>query len=199
MVKTLEFIFDFGSPNAYLAYKALPDILARTGANLVITPCLLGGIFKATGNQSPIHAYANIPAKLAYQHLEIKRFVARHNLTKFRMNPHFPINTLLIMRALTAAQTQGQTTAFIDAIFPGMWEDGLRMDDPVVVADVLTKSGLNAATLLTATQDAAVKQQLITNTESAVARGAFGIPSFFVGSDLYFGKDKLPDVEAALR
>jgi 2-hydroxychromene-2-carboxylate isomerase len=198
MVKTLELIFDFGSPNAYLAYKILPEILARTKADLRITPCLLGGIFKATGNASPIVAYANIPAKLAYQRLEIRRFVVRHNLTKFRMNPHFPINTLLIMRALIAAQMQGDPTPLINAILAGVWEDGLKMDDPDVVAEVLTKAGLNAPALVAATQDQAVKQALIANTDAAVARGVFGIPSFFVGEDMYFGKDKLPEVEAAL-
>jgi 2-hydroxychromene-2-carboxylate isomerase len=198
MVKTVEFIFDFGSPNAYLAYKVLPEVLARTGAEQKILPCLLGGIFKATGNSSPIVAYAGVPAKLQYQILEMRRFIKRHNLAKYRMNPHFPVNTLLVMRGLTAVMMEGDGTAYIETVLQALWEDGLKMDDPTVVVEVLNAAGLDGARILTRTQDADVKQALAANTEAAVARGVFGIPTFFVGSEMFFGKERLAQVEEAL-
>jgi 2-hydroxychromene-2-carboxylate isomerase len=196
--KIVEFVFDFGSPNAYLAYKVLPEILRRTRAQLEILPCLLGGIFKATGNQSPIQAFANIPAKLAYEGLEMKRFYMKHGLTKFRMNPFFPVNTLLVMRGLVAVQMAGDAGRYIDAILQGLWEDKLKMDDPAVVQQVLNTAGMNGEAILARTQDADVKQKLIANTEAAVARGAFGAPTFFVGPDMFFGKERLGQVEDAL-
>jgi 2-hydroxychromene-2-carboxylate isomerase len=198
MVKTVEFIFDFGSPNADLAYKVLPEVLARTGAEQKILPCLLGGIFKATGNSSPIVAYAGVPAKLQYQILEMRRFIKRHKLDKYRMNPHFPVNTLLVMRGLTAVMMEGDSTAYIEAVLQALWEDGLKMDDPAVVAEVLNKAGMDGAKILARTQDPDVKQALAANTESAVARGVFGIPTFFVGEEMFFGKDRLAQVEDAL-
>jgi 2-hydroxychromene-2-carboxylate isomerase len=198
VVKTVEFVFDFGSPNAYLAYKVLPEILHQTGAEQKLLPCLLGGIFKATGNSSPIIAYAGVPAKLKYQMLEIRRFAAKHKLVKFRMNPHFPINTLLLMRGLTAVMMAGDGTAYVEAVLRGMWEDGLKMDDPAVMAALLNAAGMDGAHILARAQEPEVKQQLAANTESAVARGAFGIPTFFVGEDMYFGKDRLAQVEDAL-
>jgi len=198
MVKTVEFIFDFGSPNAYLAYKVLPEVLARTGAELKILPCLLGGIFKATGNSSPIVAYAGVPAKLQYQILEMRRFIKRHGLSKYRMNPHFPVNTLLVMRGLTAVMMENDGTAYVESVMRGLWEDELKMDDPDVVAQVLNAAGMDGARILARTQDADVKQALVKNTEAAVARGVFGIPTFFVGTEMYFGKDRLAQVEDAL-
>jgi 2-hydroxychromene-2-carboxylate isomerase len=198
MVKTVDFIFDFGSPNAYLAYKVLPQVLSRTGAEQKILPCLLGGIFKATGNSSPIVAYAGVPAKLQYQILEMQRFIKRHNLTKYRMNPHFPVNTLLVMRGLTAVMMDSNGTAYIEAVLQALWEDGLKMDDPAVVTEVLTAAGMDGAKILARTQDADVKQALAKNTEAAVARGVFGIPTFFVGEEMFFGKERLGQVEEAL-
>jgi len=198
MVKTVEFIFDFGSPNAYLAYKVLPEVLARTGAELKILPCLLGGIFKATGNSSPIVAYAGVPAKLQYQILEMRRFIKRHGLTKYRMNPHFPVNTLLVMRGLTAVMMENDGTAYVESVMRGLWEDELKMDDPDVVAQVLNAAGMDGARILARTQETDVKQALAANTEAAVARGVFGIPTFFVGTEMYFGKDRLGQVEDAL-
>ena len=198
MVKTVDFIFDFGSPNAYLAYKVLPEILARTGAEQKLLPCLLGGIFKATGNSSPIVAYAGVPAKLKYQMVEIRRFVAKHRLTKFKMNPNFPINTLLLMRGLTGVMMEGDASNYVETVLRGMWEDGLKMDDSDVVTALLNGAGMDGAQILGRAQEPDVKQKLAENTESAVARGAFGIPTFFVGSEMYFGKDKLAQVEEAL-
>jgi 2-hydroxychromene-2-carboxylate isomerase len=198
MVKTVEFVFDFGSPNAYLAYQVLPEMLQRTGAEQKLLPCLLGGIFKATGNSSPIVAYAGVPAKLKYQMLEIRRFISKHKLTKFKMNPHFPVNTLLIMRGLTAVMMEGDGTAYVEAVLRGMWEDGLKMDDAAVVTEHLNAAGMDGAHILARAQEQDVKQKLAENTESAVARGAFGVPTFFVGEDMFFGKDKLAQVEEAL-
>ena len=198
MSKTVELIFDFGSPNAYLCLKVLPAILARTGAELVITPCLLGGIFKATGNKAPFVQYADVPVKMAYERLEMQRFIDKHVLTKFTFNPHFPINTLLIMRGAVAAADEGKLPAYVDAILRAMWEDGLKMDDPEVVAGFLSANGFDGPALLARTQEPEIKAALVSNTESAVARGVFGIPSFFVGEKMFFGKDRLRQVEDAL-
>ena len=198
MAKAVDFIFDFGSPNAYLAWKVLPGIAERTGAKINLIPCLLGGIFKATGNQSPVIAFGAIKGKLAYEMLETRRFVEAHGLTAFQMNPHFPVNTLLIMRGLIAAQRQGVAEPYVAAVASAMWEQGLKMDDPDVVAEALTKAGLDARAILEATQDPDVKAELVANTEAAVERGVFGIPTFFVGDEMFFGKDRLTQVEAEL-
>ena len=195
MSKTIDFIFDFGSPNAYLAHKALPGLVARTGASVNYIPCLLGGIFKATGNQSPVMAFGNVKGKLAYDNLEMMRFVKKHGLTKFRMNPHFPVNTLVLMRGAVAAEMRGALAPYIEAGLKAMWEDGLKMDDPVVYVEAMNAAGLDGAGLLEATQDPAVKAKLVANTEAAVARGTFGIPTFYVGDEMFFGKDRLGQVE----
>ena len=193
MTKTIELIFDFASPNAYLVYRALPPVLARTGATLVLTPCLLGGIFKATGNQAPMLAFAGVQGKLAYDMLEMRRFIAREKLDRFAMNPHFPINTLLVMRGMVAAGADN--TAYVDAVLTAMWETGQNMGDPAVVADVLGAAGLDAPALLAAAQTDPVKQALVANTQAAVDRGVFGIPTMFVGEEMFFGKERLGQVE----
>lgn len=198
VTKTLELIFDFGSPNAYLCMRALPDLLDRTGADLVITPCLLGGIFKATGNRAPMVQYADAPAKLAYENLEMRRFIAKHNLVKFRINPHFPVNTLTIMRGAIVAEDEGTLDDYVDAVNRAMWEEGLKMDEPEFIATFLSANGFDGPALLARTQEPEIKARLIANTEAAVARGAFGIPTFFVGSEMFFGKDRLAQVEEAL-
>jgi 2-hydroxychromene-2-carboxylate isomerase len=198
VTKTVDFIFDFGSPNAYLAHKVLPGLLARTGATVRYIPCLLGGIFKATGNKAPMVQYADAPAKLAYEHLEMKRFIERYGLTAFRMNPHFPVNTLLLMRGAVAAEMEGQLDPYIDAGLRAMWEEGVKMDDAQAYAAFFTANGLDGAALLARTQDQEVKDRLVANTEAAVARGTFGIPTFFVSDEIFFGKDRLAQVEEAL-
>jgi 2-hydroxychromene-2-carboxylate isomerase len=198
VTKTVDFIFDFGSPNAYLSYQVLPAIAARHGASVNIVPALLGGIFKATNNRSPMEAFGEVKGKLAYEQLETQRFIARHGLTRFRFNPNFPVNTLLIMRGLVAAQRMGMAEAYLPAVLSGMWEQGLKMDNPEVVARLVAAAGLDAPALLDATQNPEVKQALIASTEAAVARGVFGIPTFFVGEDMFFGKDRLGQVEEAL-
>lgn len=196
---TIDFVFDFGSPNGYLAWKVLPDIAARTGASVNLIPCLLGGIFKATNNRSPVEAFGAVAGKLAYEQLETRRFVERHGLTAFRMNPHFPVNTLTIMRGLIAARRAGVGDRYLEAVLAAMWEAGEKMDDPDVIRRVLDAAGLDGAGLLAATQDPEVKAELVANTEAAVARGVFGIPTFFVGDEMFFGKDRLGQVEDEAR
>ncbi|MGH7022264.1 MAG: 2-hydroxychromene-2-carboxylate isomerase [Caulobacteraceae bacterium] len=198
MTGTAEFLFDFGSPNAFLAHRVIPAIEARAGARFVYVPVLLGGVFKATGNRSPMEAFAGIPAKLAYEALETRRFVARHGLTRFRSNPHFPVNTLAIMRGAEAARDLDVFAPYVEGVFAAMWEDGRKMDDPAVIGATLAAAGLPAEKLMALTQDQAVKDRLMANTMRAVERGVFGSPSFFVGEELYFGKDRLRDVEEAL-
>jgi 2-hydroxychromene-2-carboxylate isomerase len=189
------FYFDFGSPNAYLAHKVIPEIEARTGAKFTYLPALLGGIFKATGNQSPMQAFAHIPVKLAYEGKETERFVRKHQIKDFARNPHFPVNTLQIMRGAVAAKRLGVFEAYVEAVYRAMWVQGLKMDDPAVIRAALEAAGLPADQLLALTQDEAVKAELIGNTEAAVAHGVFGSPSFLVDGELFFGKDRLRDVE----
>jgi 2-hydroxychromene-2-carboxylate isomerase len=198
MSPAIEFIFDFGSPNAYLAYRALPPILERTGARLEIVPCLLGGIFKATGNKAPFIAFAPIKGKFEYEMLEVRRFVARNRLDKFRMNPHFPVNSLMLMRGLIAAREAACEPAYLEMGLRGMWEDGLKLDDPEVLARAIDAAGLDSASLLAAAQSEPVKQRLADNTAAAVERGVFGIPTFFVDKEMFFGKERLGQVEEAV-
>ncbi len=196
MTKSVEFIFDFGSPNAYLAYKVLPEIATETHAALTYVPCLLGGIFKSTGNQSPMQAYAGIPAKLRYQRLEMLRFIDRNGLTSFHFNPHFPVNTLILMRGAIAADALGTLAEYCDIGFKAMWEDGLKMDDPDVFIDAFTQAGMDGKALLEQTQDPDIKAKLVKNTQNAVDRGVFGSPTFFVGEEMFFGKERLDQVKA---
>lgn len=197
-MQTVEFLFDFGSPNAYLSHKVVPAIEARTGAKFIYKPVLLGGIFKMTGNQSPATAFAGIRNKPQYENLEMRRFIERHGLTAFRMNPHFPVNTLQIMRGAIAAESLGLLAPYVDQVCADMWERGRKMDDPAVIRAALEEGGLPADELIALSQTDAIKAKLIANTEDAVARGAFGIPTFFVGTEIFFGKDRLRDVEEEL-
>lgn len=192
-----EFLFDFGSPNGFLAHRVVPQIEARTGARFTYTPILLGGLFKLTNNQSPVMAFANIPNKLAYEMLELRRFVERHKIA-FQMNPHFPVNTLLLMRGAVAAELDGVLPAYVEAGFHHMWEAPKKMDDLAVWAEAMASSGLDAERLAARVQDGDVKAKLVVNTEAAAKRGAFGIPTFFVGDAMYFGKNTLGDVEDAI-
>ena len=194
-MKNVEFIFDFGSPNAYLAHRIIPEIEARTGATFAYNPCLLGGIFKATGNRSPFEQFAGVRNKLDYERLEIRRFVERHHVDAFRMNPHFPVNTLLMMRGAVVAEDEGKLAPFVEACFRAMWEGGEKVDDPAVAGAVLDAAGLDGRAILERTSQQAIKDRLIANTEDAVARGVFGMPTFFVGKEMFFGKDRLGRVE----
>jgi 2-hydroxychromene-2-carboxylate isomerase len=191
----LEFLFDFGSPNAYLAHKVIPGIEARTGARFTYVPVLLGGIFKLTNNKPPMLAFGEVKGKLAYEQRETERFIRRHGLTQYRFNPFFPVNTLQLMRLATAAEQAGVLTAYVDAAFHHMWEEPKKIDDPDVIRAALTESGLDADALAALSQTQEVKQRLLARTEDAASRGVFGSPSFFVGDELFFGKDRLRDVE----
>lgn len=197
MAKSFEFLFDFGGPNSYLAHKMVPDLCARTGAEVVYTPILLGGLFKLTNNQAPLMRYAETPAKRNYEMLEFDRFVKAHKLP-FVMNPHFPINSLYLMRGAVAAQHLGCFMPYVEAIMTAMWEKGLNTGDPDVVRLVLDEAGLDGTAILAKADDPEVKAELAANTEKAAARGAFGVPTFFVGSDMFWGKERLGQVEDAL-
>lgn len=198
MSVTVDFIFDFGSPNAYLAHRILPAITQRTGATFRHVPCLLGGIFKATGNQPPMVAFGPVKGKMEYEMLENRRFIARHGLTRFQFNPHFPVNTLMLMRGAIAADVDGRLAEYVEAGLAAMWEQGLKMDEPDVYVTAMTKAGFDGASLLERMQDAAIKTKLVENTAAAVDRGAFGIPTFYVGEEMFFGKDRLGQVEEAI-
>jgi len=194
----LDFIFDFGSPNAYYSYKVLPEILQRTGAEMVIHPVLLGGLFKITGNQPPMMAFSGVKGKLEYEMLESKRFADKHQLNDFTFNAHFPVNTVGIMRGLLAAQELGCDKEYIDVVLSAMWEQSLKMDDPEVMAAALNDGGLDAAAIMALIQTDAIKEKLKANTQAAADRGVFGIPTFFVGDEMFFGKDRLGQVEDEL-
>lgn len=195
---TVDFLFDFGSPNAYLSHRVIPQIEQRTGARFVYVPVLLGGLFKLANNRSPMEANAAIPLKRAYDQLELQRFVQRHGLSAYRRNPHFPVNTLQIMRGAVAAQMLGCFERYVETVFASMWERERKMDEPEVITAELAAAGLDATALLEAIQRPEVKARLLENTQQAHARGAFGSPTFFVGSEIYFGKDRLRDVEEAV-
>ena len=195
---TVQFLFDFGSPNAYLCHKVIPEIEARTGVRFEYVPVLLGGLFKLANNRSPMEAFAGIPNKLAYDKLEMKRFISKHKLDLFRFNPHFPVNTLAIMRGAVAAKQLGMYEPYVNAISAGMWEECLNLSDPTVIHATLAKSSINAELVLQAIQSAEVKSTLLDNTQKAFDRGAFGSPTFFVGQEIFFGKDRLRDVEEAI-
>jgi 2-hydroxychromene-2-carboxylate isomerase len=195
MTTPVEFHFDFGSPNAYLSHLVLANIEARTGVEIRYVPVLLGGVFKATGNISPAVSLRGIKNKGAYQALETRRFIDRHGIENYRPNPHFPVNTLAIMRGAIAAKREGCFESYVDEVCKHMWAEPKKMDDPGVIQSALEASGLPAEALLAASQTPEVKAELIANTEDSVARGVFGSPSFFVGDELYFGKDSLGDFE----
>ncbi len=190
----IEFLFDFASPNAYLAYRTLPKMAQEAGVGIRYIPCLLGGIFKLTNNQAPMIAYANIKPKLAYERLEFQRFVERHKLSDFTFNPHFPVVSLLLMRGIMAATERGEFDAYLEAGMVAMWEEGEKMSEPDVYSAVLTRHGLDGAYYLEQTQDPDIKSRLAKATDAAVARGVFGIPTFFVGEEMFFGKERLGQV-----
>jgi 2-hydroxychromene-2-carboxylate isomerase len=192
------FFCDVGSPNAYLAHRVIPGIEGRTGARFRYVPVLLGGLFKLTNNKAPMVAFAEIPAKTAYMRREMARFMARHAIGAFQMNPHFPANTLMAMRGAVAAGRLGLAERYIEAMMRGMWEQGLKLDDPAVLGAALGEAGLPAKELFELAQDQGVKDELAANTQAAAERGAFGVPSFLIGEELYFGKDSLGEVEADL-
>jgi 2-hydroxychromene-2-carboxylate isomerase len=190
-----QFLFDFGSPNAFLSHEAIPAIENRTGVKFEYVPVLLGGIFKATNNKSPAETLAGVKNKPEFQKIETERFIKRFNVKLYVWNPFFPVNTLNLMRAAVAAQLEGVFEKYIEAAFHHMWVEPKKMDDPEVAAKALTASGLDGAKLLARGQEPEVKAKLIEYTQSAVERGAFGSPTFFVGNEIFFGKEQLREVE----
>jgi 2-hydroxychromene-2-carboxylate isomerase len=195
-MSTFEFLYDFGSPNAYLVHKVVPGVEERLGTKVVYSPVLLGGIFKATGNASPAVTLAGIKNKGEYQGIETQRFVKKYGLaSSYAPNPHFPVNTLTLMRIATAVRDEDVYQPVIECFFTAMWEDAKKMDEPDVIVDALNQAGLPAAELMDLSTVPENKQALIQLTETAVSRGAFGAPSFLVGEELFFGKDKLRDAE----
>jgi 2-hydroxychromene-2-carboxylate isomerase len=191
----VDFLFDFGSPNAYLSHKVIPHVEARQEVVFRYVPILLGGLFKLTGNQSPADAFSHIKNKPQFAKLETARFVARHGITEYRYNPHFPINTLKLMRGAVAAQLDGTFDLYVTSVYRFMWEDELDMGDPAVLSAALDKAGLDGKGFAQRIDVPEVKQRLIDNTQEAFERGAFGSPTFFVNDEMYFGKDQLRDVE----
>ena len=198
MSSSIEFLFDFASPNAYLSYHVLSEVAERNGSALTLTPVLLGGLFKLTNNQAPMVAFGEVKGKLDYEMLETQRFIAAHRLERFRFNPHFPINTIMLMRGFIAAQQMGVQQQYVDANLAGMWEQEQNMGDPEVAAGVWQAAGLDAQALIEAIQTQPVKDALQHNTQQAAERGAFGVPTFFVGQEMFFGKERISQIEAML-
>lgn len=193
MGKTLEFLFDVGSPTTYLAHKRMPGLIERTGAEVIYVPVLLGGIFKATGNASPVM----VPAKGVYMGADMARFAKRFGVS-LNMNPHFPINTITMMRILAGLVGEDPFPQVVDTLFDAMWKGRKNMGDPAVLAEVLTRAGFDAGALVALAETQEARDALKTNTEAAIARGAFGAPTFYVGDEMYFGQDRLDWVEEAL-
>lgn len=194
-MSALEFHYDFGSPNSYFVHKLLPDVEKRVGAKFTYVPVFLGGIFKLTNNKPPFMQFDGVKNKMDYFRLEIRRFIAKHDMSEFTMNPDFPVATIKIMRGAIVAERAGWAPAYIDAVFHHMWEDPKPMGDPDVIAKALAASGLDADAILSGIEDQSVKDELAANTSATVERGNFGAPTFFVGDEMFFGKDRLPDVE----
>ena len=191
----VEFQFDFGSPNAYLAELVIPDIEKRTGVKFDYVPVLLGGVYKATGNMSPGESLRGIRNKPEFQALETRRFIRRHNITKFTPNPFFPVNTLMLMRGAVAARFESMFDPYFRAAYHHMWVEPKKMDDAEIFREAFVSSGIDIDRLIARSRGDDVKQKLIETTTDAVNRGAFGSPTFFVGQEMFFGKDQLRDVE----
>jgi len=192
---TVEFHFDFGSPNAYLSHLVIPEIEKRTSVNFQYVPVLLGGVFKLTNNRSPAEALRGVHNKPEYERLETQRFIRRHGITRFQNNPYFPVNTLMIMRGAIAARRLGMFQSYIDEIYRNMWAEPKKMDDPTVFRTVLTDAGFDAESTLRLIETREVKDELLHNTERSVEHGTFGSPTFYVGNEIFFGKDRLRDLE----
>ena len=190
-----EFHFDFGSPNTYYCHRVIPTIEERTDITFDYVPILLGGVFRATNNKSPMEAFAGIKNKSEYNALETKRFIEKYDLSNFKFNPNFPVNTLHIMRGAVCASDKGIAREYIEAIYQSMWEQELNMADAEIIKSALLAANLPADELLAGSVEPSVKQKLIDSTEASVNRGTFGAPTFFVGDEIFFGKDRLREVE----
>jgi 2-hydroxychromene-2-carboxylate isomerase len=191
----VEFHFDFGSPNAYLSHLVIPEIEKRTGVKFEYVPVLLGGVFKLTNNRSPAESLAGIKNKPEYERLETKRFIKRHGITRFQSNQFFPVNTLMMMRGAIAAQSLRVFERYVDEMYRHMWAEPKKMDDPEVFRVALVEAGLQPERIFDLIQTKEVKDRLLENTQRSVERGTFGSPTFYVGEEIFFGKDRLRDVE----
>jgi 2-hydroxychromene-2-carboxylate isomerase len=191
----VEFHFDFGSPNAYLSHLVIPEIEKRTGVKFEYVPVLLGGVFKLTNNRSPAESLRGIKNKPEYERLETRRFIQRHKITRFQPNPYFPVNTLMLMRGAIAAQSLGVFERYVDEMYRHMWAEPKKMDGSQVLRAALDESSLPTERIVELIQTPKVKEQLLENTRRSVERGTFGSPTFYVGDEIFFGKDRLRDVE----
>ena len=191
----VDFIFDFASPNAYFCHKLIPIIENRTDVSFNYIPCLLGGIFKLSGNQPPFMAFADIPNKNAYQMIEIERFVKQHELTKYQFNSNFPINTVQIQRGSIAAQELNVFDQYLDVVITAMWEDNKNLNDLDILKATLNENNMDVETIFNIVNSQECKDRLIANTSAAVERGAFGVPTFFLDDQIFFGKDHLYQLE----
>ena len=197
-MKKIDFYFDFASPNAYLSHKVMQIIKEKHQVDLNYVPVLLGGIFKATNNKPPMEQFFGVMNKNEYQSIEMQRFIERHKIDSFQMNPHFPVISLQIIRGAVAAEMDGYLEAYIDKVLVHMWEEPKKMDDPEVIKAAFEESGFDSEKLMAQMQDPDVKAKLISNTEEAVKKGVFGIPTFFVDDEMYFGKDTIWMIEEIL-
>ena len=191
----VDFIFDFASPNAYFCHKLIPIIENRTDVSFNYIPCLLGGIFKLSGNQPPFMAFADIPNKNAYQMIEIERFVKQHQLTKYQFNSNFPINTVQIQRGSIAAQELNVFDQYLDVAITAMWEDNKNLNDLDILKATLNENNMDVEAIFNIVNSQECKDKLIANTSAAVERGAFGVPTFFLDDQIFFGKDHLYQLE----
>ena len=191
----VDFIFDFASPNAYFCHKLIPIIEDRTDVSFNYIPCLLGGIFKLSGNQPPFMAFADIPNKNAYQMIEIERFVKQHELTKYQFNSNFPINTVQIQRGSIAAQELNVFDQYLDVVITAMWEDNKNLNDLDILKATLNENNMDVEAIFNIVNSQECKDRLIANTSAAVERGAFGVPTFFLDNQIFFGKDHLYQLE----
>src|SRR5271169_2317817 len=195
VMASVEFHFDLGSPNAYLSHLVVPGIEKRTGVKFEYVPVLLGGVFKLTNNRSPAQSLVGIKNKPDYERLEMNRFIKRHGITRFQSNPFFPVNTLMMMRGAIAARSLGVFDRYVDAMYRDMWAEPKKMDEPAIYRAALIEAGLPSAKILELIETRPVKDELIDNTNRSVERGTFGSPTFYVGNEIFFGKDRLRDVE----
>lgn len=195
MTASIDFIFDVGSPNVYLAHKCIPEIEKRTDVKFNYIPCLIGGIFKATGNQPPIISMAKVQGRFEYERIEFMRFIKKHKLFKFKMNSNFPVNTLLVQRGALVAEARGELTSYVDAALKAVWEDDVKLDNAEAISKTMNDADLDGEAIIAEMQKDEIKAKLISNTDDALARGCFGMPTFYFGDEMYFGKNTLPEIE----
>jgi len=192
-MKKIDFYFDFASPNGYLSYQALKKYKAEIDIEINYIPVLLGGIFKLTNNQPPMMAFAEVKGKLQYENIEMQRFIKFHNLTNFKMNPNFPVITLMLMRGAIAAEQEGFLEDYIDKMSIEMWENEKKLDDPEILKAAYDDAGFDSEKLFSLISTQEIKDKLLNNSSAAADRGVFGIPTFFINNEMYFGKNTIQE------